>query len=526
MATIVTVHGTGATGEESGPKWWQKTSACEAKLREFVEGSDDPLKYEQVIWDGKNSENARREAGRRLFARLLVLERRGEPYVVIGHSHGGSVISFALQLAARRGETLPAMRTWITVGTPFVHPEKKKLLFSRADTITRGMLIAGALLIAALLAQLWSLYGGKLEGTAATMLLALGLYVAGFWGAAKLGPWLEGDKPDWSLPDNREAVDRTFRTRWLQLWHPDDEAIWLLRKAHWRIPNIFPGSVIAGPLLAAFVYGLPFVVIGIAANDALTEAIAGWLAQPDTVYPARISTWFSQFDVAQATLFERVTMVVLAVPVRIARALEALGSVSVPALAVVLFAVTAAVFYLVHLIARGVSLPVSAGLNRITVSQLRGLFFGADLNAENLVGCTVAPPWTLTPMGPLPAPLCAEVTRLSDVAAAKAIGTIRARTNEIIEAPNMKERLERYLTWEELVHTTYFTSPLVLLLIAYAISQTEGFVAKPALLQNANYAQLGEWLAHVRQPQDMLLAQIGLLRRPSLLARIRAALTA
>src|SRR5262245_37461302 len=54
MATIVTVHGTGATGEESGPKWWQKTSACEMKLREFVQGSDGPLKYEQLVWDGSN----------------------------------------------------------------------------------------------------------------------------------------------------------------------------------------------------------------------------------------------------------------------------------------------------------------------------------------------------------------------------------------------------------------------------------------------------------------------------------------
>jgi hypothetical protein len=40
MATLVTVHGTGATGEECGPKWWQKTSAFEKSLRDLIQASD------------------------------------------------------------------------------------------------------------------------------------------------------------------------------------------------------------------------------------------------------------------------------------------------------------------------------------------------------------------------------------------------------------------------------------------------------------------------------------------------------
>ena len=125
MATIIAVHGTFATGEETGDKWWQKNSECEKALREFVQGNATPLSYEQLIWDGDNSETSRRAAARRLLHRMSKLEAAGEPYVVIGHSHGGSVVAFALQLAARHGNALPHLRSWITVGTPFFASEQE-----------------------------------------------------------------------------------------------------------------------------------------------------------------------------------------------------------------------------------------------------------------------------------------------------------------------------------------------------------------------------------------------------------------
>ena len=133
MATIIAVHGTFATGEETGDKWWQKNSECEKALREFVQGSATPLSYEQLIWDGDNSETSRRAAARRLLHRMSKLEAAGEPYVVIGHSHGGSVVAFALQLAARHGNALPHLRSWITVGTPFFASEQEAPVCTRVS---------------------------------------------------------------------------------------------------------------------------------------------------------------------------------------------------------------------------------------------------------------------------------------------------------------------------------------------------------------------------------------------------------
>jgi len=37
MTTIITVHGTGATGPEEGEQWWQKGSSFEKHIRELVD---------------------------------------------------------------------------------------------------------------------------------------------------------------------------------------------------------------------------------------------------------------------------------------------------------------------------------------------------------------------------------------------------------------------------------------------------------------------------------------------------------
>lgn len=514
MATIVTVHGTGATGEAQGSRWWQRGSPCEARLRELVQGSDGEFKYEPLIWDGKNSETSRRAAGRQLLVQLTALEKRGEPYVVIGHSHGGSVISFALQLAARHSQMLLGMRAWITVGTPFIAPEKKRLLYSRADAITRGVFVIGLLIIAALGVRLWAM-NSDLLSLSVKLLIALPL---AWWFARKLGPWIEGDAPDWQLAGEpvRSSVERSFRHRWLQLWHSDDEAIFLLRDALRLEPRLFPSNFFALPLLTAFIYGLPLIVLAIAANDYLAGTIAHVLATSEPANPVLISTWYANFDVAKASLLDRSIMVVLAVPALLDR-LPDVGTEwtggSLPRAATVgsaMLLVAAALLSLVHLMARGVSIPLSKLLNAVTVSQIRGKFLGADISGERLIGCDAHPAWTQTAMAPLPATLSAEMTRMSDAAAAAALGTIRARARELMAADNVLERLNRYLTWEELVHTTYFNSPLFLLLLAYAIAQADGFIATPLLRDDPRQAQLSGWYAEIAAPgANSSSAQIG-----------------
>jgi len=60
MTTILTVHGTFATGPEEGENWWQKQSPFEARIKELIEPQSGELQWQPVIWDGANSENSRR----------------------------------------------------------------------------------------------------------------------------------------------------------------------------------------------------------------------------------------------------------------------------------------------------------------------------------------------------------------------------------------------------------------------------------------------------------------------------------
>ena len=136
MATIITVHGTNATGAECGERWWQRGSPFQNHLFDLVEGEDDCLKFQPFVWDGANSENSRRRAGSRLLSVMEQLEAENERYVLIGHSHGGSVIANALVEAASKTTELPHFGRWITVGTPF-------LLFSNSLDILNVFSWAG-----------------------------------------------------------------------------------------------------------------------------------------------------------------------------------------------------------------------------------------------------------------------------------------------------------------------------------------------------------------------------------------------
>jgi hypothetical protein len=84
MATIITVHGTFASGPEEGEKWWQKGSEFERDVREFVEAENGNLDFRPHIWDGMNSETSRRAAGRDLLQEVKRLEARNEQILPVG----------------------------------------------------------------------------------------------------------------------------------------------------------------------------------------------------------------------------------------------------------------------------------------------------------------------------------------------------------------------------------------------------------------------------------------------------------
>jgi len=131
MAKIVAVHGTFASGPLEGRKWWQRGSDFTRRLSQLVEAEDGPLTIQPYVRDGQNSETSRRRAGQKLYEKLKALEVAKTRYVVIGHSHGRSVISCALLQASYEKTSLVSLQRWVSVGAPFIKTERPRLLFSR-----------------------------------------------------------------------------------------------------------------------------------------------------------------------------------------------------------------------------------------------------------------------------------------------------------------------------------------------------------------------------------------------------------
>ncbi|MET9147538.1 hypothetical protein [Streptomyces sp. NPDC004042] len=299
MATddlVILVHGTFAgdkNGSDEGHRWWQRGSATWTWLRAHLpDGVSLPEGDVRLFhWSGTNSQVERLKASTRLLALMMSLERQGRGYHLVGHSHGGSIIWEALissaismddrsvslelqwelrKLGFRRrrrsgsksyhrsfdwwcavGGAFPLRRlkSWTTVGTPFLHylprtgmltdgwPSPTLSLSKRKEAgfplFSVLYLLRFVSFIAAFITVLGILYlvpSAVLSGdhlvyrTAGTLTALIVYFSVGRFNA------------QWSLRSAllsrqygaRLAIER-FGGRWLGLWAPTDEAITGLR---------------------------------------------------------------------------------------------------------------------------------------------------------------------------------------------------------------------------------------------------------------------------------------------------------
>lgn len=299
MATIIAVHGTfahagssnGGQAAEDARQWWQPGSQFEADMRSLLETPEDNLDIVDFTWSGDNSELGRRTAGRELLARMRELERRGEPYVLVGHSHGGSVIAAALLRAAARKEKLDNLKRWITIGTPFVAMKRETWLFTRLDLLRKVVFVASMMLLIMFLVYLVAqtlsgkgmVLGGRFPGILVATGVMMSLPALLFYLVLK---YFDGR----GLIAYRRRVTERARTffgdRWLSLSHRDDEAIQGLSflpgaklfffDKHFAVPTLTVLSVIALPMLYLWtITSAPTMV-----------AIADWLKTG--LYEARV----------------------------------------------------------------------------------------------------------------------------------------------------------------------------------------------------------------------------------------------
>ncbi len=292
MATIISVHGTfahstdwpGDSVDASRKSfWWQRNSDFEQHIRHLVSGEDGEVSFRSFEWSGENSESERRKSGSKLLALFQELEARQEPYCVIGHSHGGSVIASALVESVVRGIELDHLRRWVSVGTPFVELRKERFLFLRLPLIMKAIFIASLML---LFMFAFFVIGEFAVGSSmfhhssgvSRLLISAVLMSLPFVLFYVFANYLDSRKLWHYERDIIEKARQKFSSKWLSLCHEDDEAVQGLSSLSSVKLNIFERSFAVPGLSLASVFILPLLYLYLIFSPTLMTGLASYLA--------------------------------------------------------------------------------------------------------------------------------------------------------------------------------------------------------------------------------------------------------
>ena len=450
MATIFTVHGTRPKGAEfpsdHGDEWWQIGGGLDRELRTYVGADDGEINVRPVIWDGANSELSRRAAATKLLTKTKEEDERGRRYVLIGHSHGGSVILNAA-IQSTFPTLFPAPACVVTVGTPFIRFRRSRFLFNRlgfVGKVTFATLAASAAyhLINAL--NSLSLRGGADPKTGQLPWVVLSLIIS-------LSPLIVAYiilcalSPSEALRRNDYTVQKSCRAHLNGHWHclhdRNDEAIHGLGAVHRIRPRIF----------SSYAFMRSYLFVAVAAMLSLI-------------------------------IFR--------------------DSIPVTDLVIVVAAISISIIFTFFSIRS--SSFLTTFFDNTTWNAIKRSLFGADANGEIFHQAADHPEWMAVGFSPLPIDLSREINEFSDREAAKSIPRLRSAIADLIQLSNVADpnkSVAEYLTWNELVHTSYFSIPRFRKLVYFIIAHSEGFKPTQAFLDDPDYPLAARWHREI-QPAE------------------------
>lgn len=498
MAAIITIHGTNASGPEDGEKWWQRGSVFSKCLAPLIESDDGALEFTPFVWDGLNSETSRLDAGGRLLELFQQMEKQQKPYIVIGHSHGGSVIANSLLNAAMRGYTLPNLKRCVTVGTPFIESVRDFFLFSRLNLFGKAIFLV---LTTFALGLTTTFIGQYSEASSLGVFLAAVVsFAVPLLLAYLLLRKLQSRHLKRYAAKYQAGAEQLFGHRMLALWHAHDEAIAGLSNVHKVRPEIFTTGFAVPFLSFAAIFIPPILLLSVAMSNGLNTAATTFLNS--VIHNQELFTDRWQ---------DRIGLAVMGIPTVM---VSYFGVPREPlyewfaahVLATALYMCVVCVFaVLVLKIVAGISYVLSGGasrlLNAATWRQLHVLSFGSDVIGERAATVQVAPTWMHSRPAHLPARIGKKLSDFSDNAAAKSLSKFRESINELTfteGGENRTKSVAEYLSWSELIHTSYFELDEFRRLVACEISQCDGFHPTQQFLFDPDYQQYCAWLNEIK----------------------------
>lgn len=512
MATIFAVHGTFASGPEEGPAWWQRGSAFESDLRRLVEADDGTLLFQPVVWDGANSEASRRVAAARLQQMMKQAETDGQPYCLIGHSHGGSVVSTALMINAFGKTRLNGLSRWITVGTPFAQMMRAPFLFSQLQLAGKSAYVAlvtlGLVLFLYFAGLVVSTPTGALAGVIG-LIGSLPFVIVYFVLRARTTRRL--------FIYNKSGAafaDQNYGGAWVSLCHPDDEALQGLRAAvNTRIP-IFDKSFATSALSFASIFLLPALVVLLITSEQfanwLFPHVSHWMRYEHTVMKdGQLIGLGKDYLVNLTMLIETLHHLLMSLfRPRGALPYQSTGGEALYAylalfigLPLIVYGTSLAITYVATLIASAMSAVLSRILNRMTWSQIRGSAMGIDVPGEHVEDARAHPMWRRPPFVPLPRALCDEMSERANAVAAQSLAKFRSIAGRLVTVDDNNPQtisMAEYLTWDELIHTSYFNSERFRKLVAFVVAGSPGFRPSTAFKSDPDYQLIAGWCEQLK----------------------------
>ena len=443
-AAIVTVHGTGDTAPgPAGEKWFQRGSPFAQRLLGHLRQRGVEADIIPHLWSGANSAWDRERSANKLASRIRGLYARYDSIHVIGHSHGGNVANDAavlLKWGLRASAKREKFDSLTTVGTPFFNVRTgwmQKLAGILFLVIAWGSVIIFPLLAALFLFDIAT--GARFsQGTVEESYAAL-IYLA------IVGPCVL-----FMLTMSRQGVRRILRPREgaktrtsiLSIWHEHDEAIAFLQRVEELPLEAFPrGALFRGSRAAAISFGVLAVLVIALANPVMHALGMGTVFNLES---------FAESAGAEATFLVTVFGLLLA----------------------------PAIFTIVYLTYRFVvggmqEIAVRGTMNRYVGGVLRGIAMGRD---GDQVLYKVAPrSHTHRTQDFVLSGECADrMLTGANGAAGKLIDKYRWALFSVggDSSASLTSLTTDAMTWDSLIHTTYFDQPEVAVAIADHIART------------------------------------------------------